>query len=86
MKIGVVGAGTMGNGIAQVAAFGGHDVILCDVSNQLVEKGLRAQLRSGSIVTGQQYVAVENSVINWDGRTLIGNVPGTISSGGQFIR
>ena len=36
--------------------------------------------------TGQQYMAVENSVINWDGRTLIGNVPGTISSGGQFIR
>jgi len=41
MKIGVVGAGTMGNGIAQVAAFAAHDVILRDVSNELVEKGLQ---------------------------------------------
>ncbi len=41
MKIGVVGAGTMGNGIAQVAAFSGHSVILRDVSNQLVERGLQ---------------------------------------------
>ncbi|RPJ58697.1 MAG: 3-hydroxybutyryl-CoA dehydrogenase [Acidobacteria bacterium] len=41
MKIGVVGAGTMGNGIAQVSAFAGHSVILRDVSIELVEKGLQ---------------------------------------------
>jgi 3-hydroxybutyryl-CoA dehydrogenase len=41
MKIGVVGAGTMGNGIAQVSAFTGHSVILRDVSIELVEKGLQ---------------------------------------------
>ncbi|MFB3905910.1 MAG: 3-hydroxybutyryl-CoA dehydrogenase [Acidobacteriota bacterium] len=41
MKIGVVGAGTMGNGIAQVAAFAGHSVILRDVSTEFVEKGLQ---------------------------------------------
>ena len=29
------------------------------IMEQLVEKGLRAQLRSGSIVTGQQYVALD---------------------------
>ncbi|RPI28821.1 MAG: 3-hydroxybutyryl-CoA dehydrogenase [Acidobacteria bacterium] len=48
MKIGVVGAGTMGNGIAQVAAFAGHNVTLRDVDAGLVEKGLqtiRASLR-----------------------------------------
>nr|WP_255367759.1 3-hydroxyacyl-CoA dehydrogenase NAD-binding domain-containing protein [Psychrobacillus sp. OK032] len=32
MKIGVLGSGTMGNGIAQVMADAGHEVVLCDVN------------------------------------------------------
>lgn len=32
MEIGVLGSGTMGNGIAQVMADAGHKVILCDVN------------------------------------------------------
>ena len=38
--IGVIGAGTMGNGIAQTAASSGIDVILCDVSDESVAKGI----------------------------------------------
>jgi 3-hydroxybutyryl-CoA dehydrogenase len=38
--IGVIGAGTMGNGIAQTAANAGFDVVICDVSAELVERGL----------------------------------------------
>ena len=38
--IGVIGAGTMGNGIAQTAAAAGFDVIICDINPELVEKGL----------------------------------------------
>ncbi len=37
--IGVVGAGTMGHGIAQVAAQSGFSVILNDITNELVTKG-----------------------------------------------
>jgi 3-hydroxybutyryl-CoA dehydrogenase len=40
--IGVVGAGTMGNGIAQVAARAGYSVILHDVREDLIERGLSA--------------------------------------------
>jgi 3-hydroxybutyryl-CoA dehydrogenase len=40
--IGVVGAGTMGNGIAQVAARAGYDVIMHDVRDELVERGFTA--------------------------------------------
>ena len=40
--IGVVGAGTMGNGIAQVAARAGYSVILHDVRDDLIERGLSA--------------------------------------------
>ena len=39
-KIGVIGAGLMGNGIAQVSAAAGCDVIMVDVSDAAVERGL----------------------------------------------
>lgn len=39
-KIGVLGAGLMGSGIAQIAAASGYDVTLIDVDQSLVEKGL----------------------------------------------
>ncbi len=39
-KIGVIGAGTMGNGIAQTAAAAGFDVVLNDISSELVERGI----------------------------------------------
>jgi 3-hydroxybutyryl-CoA dehydrogenase len=38
--VGVVGAGTMGNGIAQVAATAGYDVVMRDIEMDLVERGL----------------------------------------------
>jgi len=38
--IGVIGAGTMGNGIAQTAANAGFSVIMCDVTSEFVERGL----------------------------------------------
>ncbi|HET8563926.1 MAG TPA: 3-hydroxyacyl-CoA dehydrogenase NAD-binding domain-containing protein [Candidatus Binatia bacterium] len=39
-KIGVVGAGTMGAGIAQVAAQAGFHTLLYDVSQEFIDKGL----------------------------------------------
>jgi 3-hydroxybutyryl-CoA dehydrogenase len=38
--IGIVGAGTMGRGIAQVAALSGYDVMLADVSRAEAQKGV----------------------------------------------
>ena len=40
--IGVVGAGTMGNGIAQVAARAGYEVVLRDVSEEFLGRGMKA--------------------------------------------
>ena len=40
--IGIVGAGTMGNGIAQVAARAGYDVVMRDVKAEFLQKGLQA--------------------------------------------
>lgn len=39
-RVGVIGAGTMGNGIAHVFARSGYDVILCEVAQQLLDRGI----------------------------------------------
>lgn len=55
-KIGVIGAGLMGNGIAHVAAAAGYDVLLSDISldraesgRKTVEKNLARQVEKGKI-------------------------------------
>ena len=37
-RVGVVGAGTMGNGIAHVFARSGFDVLLCDVEQSFLDR------------------------------------------------
>ena len=44
--IGVVGAGTMGNGIAQVAARAGYSVVMRDVKDEFLQRGMTAIDRS----------------------------------------
>jgi 3-hydroxybutyryl-CoA dehydrogenase len=44
--IGVIGSGTMGNGIAQVAARAGYEVVMRDVSTEFLERGMKAIDRS----------------------------------------
>jgi 3-hydroxybutyryl-CoA dehydrogenase len=41
-KIGVIGAGTMGNGIAQVSAAAGLEVLMIDVSQAALDRGFAA--------------------------------------------
>ena len=41
-RVGVVGAGTMGNGIAQACAVAGVDVVMVDVAQAAVDRGLAA--------------------------------------------
>ena len=38
--IGVIGAGTMGNGIAQTAASKGYDVLICDIKDDFLQRGV----------------------------------------------
>src|SRR5450755_4538265 len=40
-KVGVIGAGTMGNGIAHVFAKSEFEVILCDVQQPFLDRGLQ---------------------------------------------
>ncbi len=45
-KIGVVGAGTMGTGIAQVAATSGFEVVLNDVADDLLQRSMKVMDKS----------------------------------------
>jgi 3-hydroxybutyryl-CoA dehydrogenase len=50
-RVGVIGAGTMGRGIAQLAALGGYETVLYDIAPDLVEagaEGLREALDKGA--------------------------------------
>ena len=70
-KIGVVGAGAMGNGIAQMAAQIGCDVIMRDIKDEFVERGMKSidRFLSRSVEKGK-LEAVEKDAI-------LGRVKGT---------
>ena len=58
--VGVVGAGTMGNGIAQVAATAGYDVVMRDIEETYVENGLESIEHSlNRMVTGEKLTREE---------------------------
>ena len=63
-RVGVVGAGTMGNGIAQACAVAGIDVVMVDVAQDAVDRGVAAvdaslgRLQKKEKITGQARAAV----------------------------
>ena len=70
-KIGVIGAGQMGSGIAQVAAAHGHDIIFLDISRERVEAGI-------SGISAQTEKLVGKGRMTEDERQdLLGHITGT---------
>ncbi len=65
-KIGVLGAGTMGGGIAQVAAQAGFQVVLCDLEFSLVEKAVARMeaFLSLSVEKGRLTAELKGQVLN----------------------
>lgn len=70
-KIGVVGAGAMGNGIAQVAAQIGCDVVMRDIEMRFVEAGMKKieGFLSKSVEKGKMDIKEKT--------TIIGRIKGT---------
>jgi 3-hydroxybutyryl-CoA dehydrogenase len=66
--IGIVGAGTMGAGIAQVALEAGHEVVLHDVDEEAIERG-RIRIREGLVRRAAKLDLDADSIDVWvDGR------------------
>jgi 3-hydroxybutyryl-CoA dehydrogenase len=64
-KVGVLGTGQMGSGIAQVAAAAGHTVLLADVSKEVAQKACAgiAQRLSGAVEKGKMERAAADGIL-----------------------
>jgi 3-hydroxybutyryl-CoA dehydrogenase len=80
----VVGSGTMGNGIAQVCAMAGMDVVMTDVAAAVVERGLASIQKSlGKLVEkGKLDASARDAVL---GRIVTGTDPGGHAASADVI-
>ncbi|MGA3210542.1 MAG: 3-hydroxybutyryl-CoA dehydrogenase [Terriglobales bacterium] len=70
--IGVLGAGTMGNGIAHVFAKSGFDVILCDVEQRFLDRAL------GAIGKNLEREVVKNKITAADREATLKRITPTV--------
>jgi len=70
--IGVVGAGQMGNGIAQVAAHSGLRVVMSDIADSFVQKGL------GTISKNLDRMVEKGKIPSQKKDEMMGRIKGTI--------
>ena len=84
IKVGVVGAGTMGHGIALNFALAGYPVILCDVNDNIIKNALKSIQKALDLFIEGKLIAKEEA------ETVIGNISITtdleeLSRNSQFI-
>ena len=60
-KIAILGAGQMGNGIAQVAACAGYEVTMIDIKQEFVDKGLSTIERSLDKLVSKERMSQEDA-------------------------
>ena len=65
-RVGVMGAGTMGNGIAHVFSRSGYSVMLCDVEQRFLDRALETitknldrEVAKNKITAGRQSIRAE---------------------------
>ena len=63
-KVGVVGAGLMGSGIAQASAQSGYETILCEINEPLLAKGVRRIYDAWDIMASKQKLTHDQVEVN----------------------
>ncbi|MGA8270050.1 MAG: 3-hydroxybutyryl-CoA dehydrogenase [Candidatus Sulfotelmatobacter sp.] len=74
-RVGVIGAGTMGNGIAHVFARSGRSVVLCDVQQRFVDRGL------ATITKNLEREVAKNKITAEDKASALKNIEGATERG-----
>ncbi|HEY8324747.1 MAG TPA: 3-hydroxybutyryl-CoA dehydrogenase [Ktedonobacterales bacterium] len=60
-KVGVVGGGLMGSGIAQTIAQAGYDVVMAEVNQELLDKGIARVTGAWTMLTGKGKITEEQA-------------------------
>ncbi len=60
-KVGVIGGGLMGSGIAQTAAQSGYDVVLAEVNQELLDKGMSRVQGAWQMLAGKGRITEEQA-------------------------
>ncbi|MGZ3673105.1 MAG: 3-hydroxyacyl-CoA dehydrogenase family protein [Ktedonobacterales bacterium] len=71
-KVGVVGGGLMGSGIAQTAAQSGFEVILAEVNQELLDRGMQRILGAWQMLVGKNKISEDQA------REYRGRIRGTL--------
>ncbi|MGB6474317.1 MAG: 3-hydroxyacyl-CoA dehydrogenase NAD-binding domain-containing protein, partial [Candidatus Sulfotelmatobacter sp.] len=74
-RVGVIGAGTMGNGIAHVSARSGFSVVLCDVEQRFLDRGLE------TIGKNLEREAAKNKISADDKAATLARIEGVVERG-----
>lgn len=72
-KVGVIGAGTMGNGIAHVFARSGYEVVLCEVAQRFLDQGIT------TIRKNLQREVDKNKITQEESNAAIGRIQGVLN-------
>ena len=73
--LGIIGAGTMGNGIAQISAQAGLDVLMLDVSDAALERGM------GAISNSLERLVKKEKISGADKAAILGRIKGITAVG-----
>ena len=84
-KVGVVGAGTMGNGIAQVFAQKGRDVVLVDVDQEFLDRALARIDKNARRVAKKKEVDEDAYAAEITGRIATSTDLGALSECGLVV-
>ena len=80
-KIAVIGAGTMGQGIAQICAMAGYEVVIYDLSEQTlataeanISTNLDKGIERGKVTQAEKIASLERITFSGDERSLVADV------------
>ncbi len=76
-RVGIIGAGTMGNGIAHVFARSGYSVVLCDVEQRFLERAI------GTITKNLEREVAKNKITVADKDSALGRIQ-TVTDRGKL--
>ena len=85
VKVAVIGAGTMGNGIAHVFAQSGHDVALVDVDAAALERARSTIERNLDRLVAKERIAAEDKTATLDRLTTTTGMHGAVADAGLVV-